>query len=76
MSSMERVETQLFSALGEELNSFNESMAATADIGMASGLDDPDSPLAKRKRQGSLGGDRGKSPNSKLMKDESIETEN
>lgn len=74
MNSMERVETQLFSALGEELNSFNENVATTVDCGMPSGFEDLDSPLAKRKRQGSLGGERGKSPNPKIMKDESIAT--
>jgi hypothetical protein len=63
MSSMGRVEAELFSALGEELNSFNEKFVETPDL--------PElSPLVKRKRAGTLGGERGKSPNSKKVREE------
>ncbi|KAF2661884.1 hypothetical protein K491DRAFT_333864 [Lophiostoma macrostomum CBS 122681] len=62
MSSMGRVEAELFSALGDELNSFNENFVETPSL--------PElSPLVKRKRAGTLGGERGKSPNTKMVKE-------
>lgn len=75
MSSMERVETQLYSALGEELNSFNEHVAS-ANLGCEtlSGLEVFESPLMKRKRGTTSGGDRGRSPNTKLLREENADT--
>lgn len=74
MSSIERVEKTLFSALGEEF-SFNENMASTAvGNGALSGLEDFDSPLVKRKRQGTLGGERGRSPDTKILREEAADT--
>lgn len=75
MSSMEHIETKLFSALGEELNSFSQTLIGTgttsnlnSDSGPAVCFEDPESPLVKRKRQGSFGGQRGKSPNMKIAR--------
>lgn len=87
ISSTGRLERQLYSALGEELGSFEQQMNTTAMgpeltqalsgtapcIGMNSNtILDPTvgefEPVAKRKRQGTLGGERGKSPLKKKEK--------
>lgn len=76
MSSMERVETELFSALGEELNSFSQDMgtAAThmsgdANVNVLPSLDELEcSPVIKRKRRGSMGGER-ESPRAKVLRE-------
>jgi hypothetical protein len=78
---MERVETELFSALGEELNNYaREDMGtpvtATAMMTAAGytttlpSLEELDSGLTKRKRRGSLGGDGSRSPNAKVLKED------
>lgn len=72
MSSMDstgRLERQLFSALGEELNSFSENI----DPASASRLEDlGDSPVAKRKRQGTFGAERDRSPIAKMVREGSV----
>jgi hypothetical protein len=71
MSSMERIETELFSALGEETSSFVQDLdPTTADNGGLSGLEDFESPVAKRKRKNSEGRDRLRSPKAKIMREE------
>jgi len=90
MSSMDstgRLEQQLFSALGEELGSFEETVdangmgpelaraigggTAQSDYGGSTMLDPSASefePMVKRKRQGTLGGERDRSPLTKREK--------
>lgn len=80
VSSTGRLERQLYSALGEELGSFEQQMDPNGmDLGLAQVLSggshggssgstmlEPNinecEPLIKRKRQGTLGGDRDRSP--------------
>lgn len=82
MSSIDstgRLERTLFSALGEELNSFAEGMDATTHTDAMSavlpGLEDLDTPLAKRKRQGTFGAERGPSPVPKMIREEKSKAE-
>jgi hypothetical protein len=89
-----RLERQLFSALGEELGSFDHQIDTTGmgpELAQALGgattnsepsgsaiLDSTRSnfePTIKRKRQGTLGGDRGGSPMSKKEKADFVEDE-
>lgn len=80
ISSTGRLERQLYSALGEELGSFEQRMHA-ADMGpeLAQALAGMDThrldspvgesePIFKRKRQGTLGGERDPSPTKKKEK--------
>jgi len=60
MDSTDRLERQLFSALGEELNNFNG----------ATELESFDTPAAKRKRQGTFGAERDRSPIAKMVREE------
>jgi hypothetical protein len=71
MSSIDstvRLERQLFSALGEELNSFNENVDPTVGATELEGLE---TPATKRKRQGTFGADRGRSPAPKMIREDS-----
>jgi hypothetical protein len=63
MDSTGRLERQLFSALGEELNNFNE----------ATELESFETSATKRKRQGTFGAERGRSPIAKLVREEEKE---
>jgi hypothetical protein len=67
MDSTGRLERQLFSALGEELNSFNENMDPMEG---AIGSDNIETPATKRKRRGTFGADRGRSPIAKMVREE------
>lgn len=60
LSSMERVESQLYSALGEELKNLEHN--ALANEGVLFDFKKFRSPQAKRKRLATLGGERGSSP--------------
>ncbi|KAF2276972.1 uncharacterized protein EI97DRAFT_489528 [Westerdykella ornata] len=62
MAELERVESELFTALGEELNSFNKENAsplatAATDVDILPGLEDFNSPPAKRRRPDVFGGE-------------------
>ena len=82
LDSMGRVEKQLFSALGEELGtsfSADDGFGSRVDVDAQSsphaflrGLEG--SPTQKRKRKGTLGGERGRSPIMKMGR-ESLEKE-
>lgn len=76
MSSIDstgRLERQLFSALGEELNSFADNLDAPSGLVESAalpGLEELDAPLVKRKRQGTFGAERGRSPMAKMVREE------
>lgn len=73
MSSIEKIETKLYSALGEamgdELNMFPIEDQLIEAGGPTEG-NDAESPIMKRKRQGTIGGDRGRSPIAKTMRED------
>ncbi|KAF2476138.1 uncharacterized protein BDR25DRAFT_278949 [Lindgomyces ingoldianus] len=79
--SIGKIEQQLWSALGDELTSFETAAnsasyghngnVASMDVegGGLSGLEELESPVMKRKRKGTMGGERGRSPSAKVMKE-------
>ncbi|KAF2868672.1 hypothetical protein BDV95DRAFT_499738 [Massariosphaeria phaeospora] len=77
MDSTGRLERQLFSALGEELNSnFNDTVDLTlAERVNLPDLEDMDGLAGKRKRQGTFGSDRGRSPMAKMVREEKEDVE-
>ncbi|KAF2751182.1 hypothetical protein M011DRAFT_483142 [Sporormia fimetaria CBS 119925] len=71
MSSMERVETELFSALGEELSGFPHTLdTAVEDTSGLAGLSDFDTTVPKRKRSGSTEEGVLQSPLAKMMREQ------
>ena len=68
---MERVESRLYSALGEELKHLEDN--AGLDNGLLSSLEELGSPLVKCRTQGTLGGERGMSPDTKSPRESAKE---
>ncbi|KAF2107614.1 hypothetical protein BDV96DRAFT_297808 [Lophiotrema nucula] len=73
MSSLDRIGQQLFSALGDTTSSFDDNAGSgTIDSGTLPELDF-ESPIMKRKRQGTMGGERGRSPDAKMIMREQVD---
>ncbi|KAF2268301.1 hypothetical protein CC78DRAFT_613494 [Lojkania enalia] len=74
MESLDRISQQLFSALGDGTSSFDTQIGSTTiDSGLLPGLEDFESPVMKRKRQGTIGGERGKSPEKKIPREDNLD---
>jgi len=74
IDSTSRLEQKLFSALGEELSNFKSIDPTTGlEAGALPSLGDFEVPIMKRKRQGTFGGDRDRSPVAKASKEETGE---
>ncbi|KAF2174905.1 hypothetical protein K469DRAFT_680758 [Zopfia rhizophila CBS 207.26] len=82
VGSLGRIEKQLWNALGDELSSFS-MQAGTVDQSNSNstvfeskaltGLGEVDGSVTKRKRQGTMGGERGRSPDAKVLREEGVD---
>ncbi|KAH7138509.1 hypothetical protein B0J11DRAFT_587874 [Dendryphion nanum] len=79
MNSLEKIEAECYHALGEDLGIF-ETESGGGGMGMGTelggemrtydgGLEEFESSVTKRKRQGTIGGERGRSPIAKMVRE-------